>query len=173
MNLTILRLTATAVLASSVTLFPPAQAETKQHTPDVAPAQIRHDSVETAIDLPADLARLLRAYEQAWKRNDAQALSLMFCEDGFVLQNARPLVRGRDAIRAAYDGQGGSALRLRALAYDVSGDSGSIIGTYGFGQNTTEIGKFTLTLRRTPDGTWLIRSDMENMNRKDVFLSRP
>ncbi|WP_080716300.1 YybH family protein [Xanthomonas arboricola] len=167
MKLGIGRLIGTTVLASSVAFFALAQTQkqTKQRTPGPAPAQALHGSAEAAVDLPADLAGLLRAYEHAWQRNDASALSLLFSEDGFVLQNARPPVRGREAIRAAYNGQGGSSLRLRALAYDVSGDSGSIIGTYGFGQNTTETGKFTLTLRRTTNGSWLIRSDMENMNR--------
>lgn len=169
MKLGIGRLIGTTVLASSVAFLAVAQTQTqkqaKQRTPGPAPAQALHGSAEAAIDLPADLAGLLRAYEQAWQRNDASALSLLFSEDGFVLQNARPPVRGREAIRVIYNGQGGSPLRLRALAYDVSGDSGSIIGTYGFGQSTTETGKFTLTLRRTADGAWLIRSDMENMDR--------
>ncbi|WMJ71529.1 SgcJ/EcaC family oxidoreductase [Stenotrophomonas sp. 24(2023)] len=118
-----------------------------------------------SIELPAALDQVLRDYERAWRADDADALALLFTEDGFVLQSGQPPVRGREAIRNAYRGQGGSPLRLRALAYDTGGNSGAIIGTYGFGQNVTETGKFTLTLRRSAQGKWLIRSDMENMNR--------
>lgn len=116
------------------------------------------------VALPPSLDRVLRDYERAWRENDATALASLFTEDGFVLQSGQPPVRGRRSIRAAYEGQGGSPLRLRALAYDIGDASGSIIGVYGFGQNKGDTGKFTLTLRRVAGGKWLIHSDMENMN---------
>ena len=69
--------------------------------------------------LPAPLDRVLRDYEQAWRTGDANWL--LFAEDGFVLQSNQPPVRGRSAIARAYAGQGGSPLRLRALAYAMEG----------------------------------------------------
>lgn len=114
--------------------------------------------------LPAGLDRVLRDYERAWRVGDAKALASLFAEDGFVLQGNRPPVRGRQAIQAAYAEQGGAPLRLRPLAFSTGNTIGYIIGTYGFGDAPSEAGKFTLTLRRTPGGPWLVFSDMDNLN---------
>ncbi len=114
--------------------------------------------------LPAPLERVLRDYEQAWRLGDTKALAALFAEDGFVLQSNQPPVRGRSAIEAAYAGQGGSPLRLRALAYSVDGNVGYIIGAYSYGNAVADTGKFTLTLKRVGDGSWLIFSDMDNNN---------
>ena len=116
-----------------------------------------------SVELPRELDRVLRDYERAWRAGDAVALASLFADDGFVLQSNRPPVRGRAAIQAAYDGQAGSPLRLRALAF-TSGDTiAFIIGGYD-ADDHGDIGKFTLTLRRAPGEPWLISSDMENMN---------
>ncbi|MDT3457497.1 nuclear transport factor 2 family protein [Stenotrophomonas pavanii] len=114
------------------------------------------------VPLPPSLDRVLRDYEQAWRTGDAKALAGLFAEDGFILQSNQPPVRGRDAIAGAYAGQGGSPLRLRALAYAVDGNAGYIIGAYRYGNNVGDTGKFTLTLKRVGDGPWLIFSDMDN-----------
>ena len=114
--------------------------------------------------LPATLDRVLRDYEQAWRSGDAKALAALFAENGFVLQSNQLPVRGRSAIEAAYAGQGGSPLRLRALADSVEGSTGYIIGAYRYGNNVGDTGKFTLTLKRVGDGPWLIFSDMDNGN---------
>jgi ketosteroid isomerase-like protein len=118
------------------------------------------------ITLPPDVDRVLRDYQRAWLARDARGLAALFTEDGFVLQMGRPPVRGRAAIEAAYAGQGGQELRLRALAYATSGSVGWLIGTYGYGDRADEdLGKYTLTLRRrSSDGRWLIMSDMDNPN---------
>src|SRR6476661_2977126 len=63
-----------------------------------------------SVTLPADVDRVLRDYEKAWKAGDPAALAAIFAEDGFVLQGGRAPVRGRAAIQAAYTGQGGAAL---------------------------------------------------------------
>ena len=39
---------------------------------------------------------------------------------------------------------------------------GYIIGAYTYGGRTDDIGKFTLTLRRSRGGAWLIFSDMDD-----------
>jgi ketosteroid isomerase-like protein len=114
------------------------------------------------VSLPPELDRVLRDYERGWRAGDASALAALFAEDGFVLQGGRPPVRGRDAIRTAYTGQGVAGLRLRALAYSVADTVGYIIGAYGYGETSGDQGKFTLTLRRARGGAWLIFSDMDN-----------
>lgn len=118
-----------------------------------------------SISMPAELDRVLRDYERAWRSGDVQALVALFTTDGFVLQPGRPPVRGHTALTEAYRGQAGGPLRLRPLAYATADSVGYIIGAYGYGDDPTDQGKFTLTLRRGSDGRWLIASDMDNGSR--------
>jgi ketosteroid isomerase-like protein len=117
-----------------------------------------------SVDLPPALDRVLRDYEHAWQAKDAAALAALFTEDGFVLSNGKPPVRGRDAIRAAYAKSGGP-LALRALAYSTDRNVGYIIGAYGATKESGDDGKFNLALRRVK-GRWLIAADMDNSNRR-------
>src|SRR5688572_29606187 len=69
-----------------------------------------------SVQLPAELDRVLRDYERAWRANDVPALVALFTEDGFVMQPGRAPARGRERLAEVYRGQGGGPLRLRALA---------------------------------------------------------
>jgi len=136
----------------------------------VSPALAQAPSVANlqlpSASLPADLDRVLRDYERAWRSGNASNVAALFSEDGFVLQNGRAPVRGRAAIAKAYAGQAGGELRLRALGYAVADTVGYIIGAYSFGDATGDVGKFTLTLRRPRGGRWEIFSDMDNGNQQ-------
>ncbi len=116
------------------------------------------------VTLPPELARVLTDYETAWGAKDAAALARLFAEDGFVLSNGAPPVRGRAAIEKAYAGSGGP-LVLRALAFATEGRIGYIIGAFARKAGEPDVGKFTLTLTKDAAGTWLIASDMDNGNR--------
>jgi ketosteroid isomerase-like protein len=117
-----------------------------------------------SIQLPPELARVLRDYEAGWRAGDGAALARLFVEDGFVLSNGTPPVRGSEAIRRHYRGPGGP-LVLRAFACATDGTLGYILGGFSRKDADPDIGKFTLTLRKSPDGKWLIVSDMDNGNR--------
>ncbi|HJO05054.1 MAG TPA: DUF4440 domain-containing protein [Acidobacteriota bacterium] len=117
------------------------------------------------VELPPELARVLTDYEKAY-RIGGEELAPLFAEDGFVLAGGRPPVRGRAAI-AAYYGDGGGPLSLRAIAYEVSGSVGYMIGGYALEQGSPDDGKFTLALQKGPDGRWLIFSDMDNSNHRN------
>ena len=138
-----------------MTLLVAASASSQQDTP----------AAEPSVSLPPDLARVLTDYEAAWSKKDAAALAALFTEDGFVLPNGRPPVRGREAIQKHYTGHGGP-LSLRAIAYAIEGGVGYIIGGYTDTAGKPDIGKFTLTLRKGSGGRWLIMSDMDNSNRR-------
>ena len=113
--------------------------------------------------LPAPLARVLTDYERAWQARDPRALAALFAEEGFVLPNGAPAVRGRAAIEGYYAGHGGP-LSLRAFAFATEGSTGYILGGYARQPGQPDVGKFTLTLRRDVSGRWLIVSDMDNGN---------
>jgi ketosteroid isomerase-like protein len=114
--------------------------------------------------LPPDLDRVLRDYERAWRAGDAKGIASLFTEDGVLLQNYNPPIRGRAAIQAIYEGERGSPLQLRALAYAAGDTVGYIVGGYRYGDAAQDIGKFTLTLQRERGKSWLISSDMDSMN---------
>jgi ketosteroid isomerase-like protein len=116
-----------------------------------------------SVPVPAELARVLTDYEAAWQQKDARALAALFAEDGFVLSSGVLPVRGRAAIEKHYTGQGGP-LSLRAFAYSTDGSIGYIIGGFARQKSAADIGKFTLTLRKSKEGRWLIMSDMDNGN---------
>lgn len=125
-----------------------------------------------SVALPPDLDRVLRDYETAWQHRDAAALADLFAEDGFVLAQGKPPVRGRAAIREAYADAGG-ALSLRALAYATEGPLGYILGGFTRRAGEPDAGKFVLTLRRGAGGRWLIVSDMDNPNHPPRRMGPP
>ena len=121
-----------------------------------------------SVTLPPALDRVLRDYERAWRSGDATAVAALFAEDGYLLQSGRNPIRGRAAIASAYKGQAGGPLKLRAFAYAAGDTTGYILGAYGYGESDSvpDMGKFTVTLRRSPGGSWLLFSDMDNGNQQ-------
>jgi uncharacterized protein (TIGR02246 family) len=123
------------------------------------------------VALPPEIDRVLRDYERAWRSHDAASLSALFAEDGFVMSNGRPPVRGRAAIAQAYAKAGG-ALDLRAIAFATDGSLGHVIGVYSHGAGQPETGKFVLALERE-GARWLIAADMDNANQREDRPARP
>lgn len=122
-------------------------------------------SPQPTISLPPELARILTDYEEAWQAKDEKALAALFAKDGYVLSSGMPPVKGRKQIEQRYKDSGGP-LSLRALAFATEGSVGYIIGGFTRYSGDTDIGKFTLTLQKEPDGRWLIMSDMDNGNQR-------
>ena len=125
-----------------------------------------------AVRLPPELGRVLTDYEAAWTAGDGAALAELFVEDGFVLPNGGPPVRGRAAIRQYYKGPGGP-LALHAFAFATEGATGYIIGGFSRREGEPDVGKFTLALRKGSNGRWRIVSDMDNGNRPSSSRPHP
>jgi ketosteroid isomerase-like protein len=149
-----------AAFALSLTAGP-LSADSPAATPPGRPAEA------PTVALPPELDRVLRDYERLWRAGDTAALAELFSEDGWVFASGNPPAQGRAAIRKTYEAMDGGPLRLRALAYATDGSTGYLLGAYGYGDEAPgggDSGKFTLTLRRSPEGRWLIASDMDNLN---------
>jgi len=117
-----------------------------------------------SITLPPEIDRVLRDYEKGWTGKDPQGLSQLFTQDGFALMSGTTGARGRPAIAKIYASAGGE-VRLRALAYSAEGNTGYIIGAYGYGAGSPDTGKFVLALQKV-GGKWLIAADIDNGNRR-------
>lgn len=129
-----------------------------------APNNAAITSQPPSVELPAELARVLTDYEVAWRKGGVEVAKL-FTEDGFVLSGGRSPISGRTAIAEHY-GSGHGPLALRAFAYAMEGSVGYILGGYATERGAPDIGKFTLTLRKHPDGRWMIVSDMDTPNQR-------
>jgi len=136
---------------------------TRYEIPHPENIRVRLDANESPYPLPPELARVLTEYEAAWRVGDGAALARLFEEDGFVLPNGHLPVQGRSAIRRYYEGSGGP-LVLHAFAFATEGAVGYIVGGFARREGGPDVGKFTLTLRRSADGRWSIVSDMDNGN---------
>jgi ketosteroid isomerase-like protein len=124
-----------------------------------------------SITLPPALDRVLQDYERGWRARDAAALADLFTEDGFVLSNGSPPVRGRAAIRVKYANSGGP-LALRAFAYSTEGRVGYIVGGFARATGEPDTGKFVLALRKDA-GRWQIAADMDNGNISRMMAPTP
>src|SRR5690606_41558231 len=82
-----------------------------------------------SIELPAELARVLRDYGRAWAAGDETALAELFTEDGFV-PTADGWVRGKAEIRRVYEGWS-CALQFRARACGPAGRLGCVLVWHG------------------------------------------
>jgi ketosteroid isomerase-like protein len=115
-----------------------------------------------SITLPPELARVLTDYETQW-RHGGDSLVKLFTEDAILTVGGKPPARGRAAIGAHFAGPKGP-LALRAIAYAAEGNIAYIIGGYTMERGAPDIGKFVLTLKKGPNGRWLIFSDMDTGN---------
>jgi len=157
-RLHLLRLVRAAIFASAVA-SPVIVAASPEAQPNPVPVAL------PSVELPAELDRVLRDYETAWRARDAAGLAKLFTEDGCVLSNGKPPVRGRTAIAAVYAGSGGG-LSLRAFEYGIEGSTGFIIGGYAPSAGAEDAGKFVLIVRRSKAGRWEILADIDNTNRR-------
>lgn len=128
-----------------------------------APAPVDVTRLPSAT-LPPELDRVLREYEQAWRRRDAAALAALFTDDGLALPDGRPPAQGAAALRAVYARVGGP-LALRALRFARDADTAWIVGAWSEAGDGPDLGKFVLALRRDAQGRWRIAADIDNANR--------
>jgi hypothetical protein len=143
-----------AVFAVAWSTFAPAPLQAQAVGSTVATAQ-------PSVELPAELARVLRDYERHWSAGDADSLAALFVPEGLIVRGGG-WIRGRDAIRRAYRNASGPLL-LRAVEYATDGEVGFIVGAYGYGEAppVEDRGLFTLTLQREATGRWAIVSDLD------------
>jgi hypothetical protein len=89
-----------------------------------------------SIELPPAPDRVLRDYERAWQARDAAALAALFTEDGFVLGNGAPPIRGRAAIRAAYGHGGDPSPRWGGCVPSAAEHEGQLSSAWAHRSNT-------------------------------------
>lgn len=137
------------------------RADHHTHLLSPASAKLVNDPPRSAIELPEDLARLLREREKGW--NDKAALAGLFTEDSLVLDTLREPVwiRGRGEVTEFLSGIFARAYRMTPIVYGVEGPGGYIAGyfTRGDGAASRHFGHFHSSLRKGADGVWRIAAE--------------
>lgn len=151
---------ATAALAPAVFSQTPL-ADHHTHLLSPASAKLSGDPPLPAVELPADLARLLQEREKGW--NDKAALAPLFTEDSLVLDDREPLwVRGREEVAEFLAGKFAKPYHVIPIAYSVNSSSGIITGyfTRPLDNGTTRyFGHVLMSLQKGADGAWRIAAE--------------
>jgi len=158
----VLAVAALATLPAAAQDQKPVAPRADHHTHLLSPAAAKlvNEPPLPAIELPEDLARLLRTREKGW--NDKAALTGLFTEDSLLLDIREPhWIRGRDEVTTYLAGNFARPYRMTPVAYGVEGSTGHLAGyfTRGEGDSTRHFGHFLVSLRKGPDGVWRIAAE--------------
>lgn len=127
------------------------------HLLSPASAKLILDPPPPEIELPADLARVLRAREKGW--NDKSVLAGLYTEDSMILDfREHRWIRGRDEVTTYQSELFARPYRVTPLSYGIEGSAAHIAGhfTRGEGAGARHFGQFLLSLRKEADGAWRI-----------------
>jgi predicted TIM-barrel fold metal-dependent hydrolase len=134
-------------------------AEHHAHLLSPTGAKLVNDPPQPAVELPADLTRLLHDREKGW--NDKAALTALYTEDSLVLTRDPSWVRGRDEVTDYMSTLYARPYRITPVSYAVDGSTGHIAGyfTRGEGEATRHFGNFLWTVKKGADGVWRIAAE--------------
>lgn len=132
------------------------------HISSVNASALNVEPLLPAVELPAELDRLLRDKER-WggREKDPLALADLYTKDALVLNPEAPSwLRGERAVN--YVIRSTVINRLLPTAYEVNGLAGHIAGyeVIGQGSATEYASNFFYGLRKGPDGKWRIATEI-------------
>ncbi|HEX6904137.1 MAG TPA: amidohydrolase family protein [Thermoanaerobaculia bacterium] len=138
--------------------FQPA-AEHHAHLLSPASAKLVNDPPQPAVELPEDLARLLRDREKGW--NDKAALTALYTEDSLVLTRDPSWIRGRDEVIDHMSTLYARPYRITPVASGTEGSTGYVAGyfTRGEADAARHFGHFLWTVKKGADGAWRIAAE--------------
>jgi len=109
------------------------------------------------------IEKTLRAYEDAYNRRDAKALTAVYTPDGLLLPQGRAAVKGASALEAFWTKSMGRDLKLDLSGFEASGDVGWAAGAWSLGPSEARAsGHFMVGLKKGGDGTWRMSADTFN-----------
>jgi predicted TIM-barrel fold metal-dependent hydrolase len=144
-------------------IIPPPLVDHHQHLFSPAKAKVVYNPPLPTIELPKELAALIRERETAW--NDKSALSALYTEDGLLLntldEDFPTWMRGRATIAEELTRYFDDPYRITPVAYRVDDSSGYVAGYYtrGEGDNIRHFGHVFLSLSKTSAGKWGIATE--------------
>lgn len=131
------------------------------------------DVVTTEVDMEA-IDAMRGAFAEAVSAGDVDGMMIGYAEDAVQMPPNEPALTGKEAIRArsqANADQYEMALENPAAEIVVKGDWAILRGTYVFSgtpkadaEPIQDTGKYMVTWRRQPDGSWLVAHEIWNSN---------
>jgi len=134
-----------------------------QHLFSPPKAKVVYEQPLPAMELPQDLASVVREREKAWK--DKDALASLYTEDSVLLntldEDQTSWIQGREAVARELAIYFDDPYRITPVAYRVEGTTGYIIGYYtrGEGEAARHFGHVFLSLSKGRDGVWRIAAE--------------
>jgi predicted TIM-barrel fold metal-dependent hydrolase len=168
MMLTILPFTITGQTAGSKTTLKKNNEPQRGMTPYadyhmhlLSPAGIALDAVLPlkAVDLPEDLAQLLRERAKAW--NVGPELAKLYTEDSIIIESGDTWIRGREAVAARVATLFARPHRITPVAFRVEGSAGYIAGYFSRDTETgvRHFGHAHLSVRKSTGEDWQIAAE--------------
>ena len=158
-----LMIAALCVVAHGQDRFPVPLVDHHQHLFSPPKAKLVYDQPLATVELPQDLAGLVRERDKAW--DDTAALARLFTEDGVLLntqdEDQTSWIKGREAIAKELAIYFDGPYRITPVAYKVEGQTGYVAGYYtrGEGEDERHFGHVLLSLSKGGDGRWLIEAE--------------
>lgn len=109
-----------------------------------------------------------KAFEEAFYRGDADAMSRIYTEDAEWLVPQAPIIKGRAAIAQAWKqivGSGGNTVRVQIREIEASEDWAYDVGMFTASSPDGSIlhsGKYIVIWKRQPTGEWKTHRDIFN-----------
>lgn len=136
-------------------------ADHHQHLLSPASAKLVRNTPPPAVELPADLARLLREREKGW--NDQPAIARLYTEDSLILEiQDSQWIQGHAEVTEHVATRFARPYRMTPISYGMDGSAGHIAGyfTRGEGAEARHFGQFLLSLKKGSDGAWRIAAEI-------------
>ncbi len=111
-------------------------------------------------EVPAELAKLLRAKEKGW--NDKAALEKLYTEDSLIFDfRETRWIKGRDEVATYMSENFARPFRITPIAYGVEGSAGhmAVYFTRGEGEAARHFGQALFSLEKGADGAWRIAAE--------------
>ena len=113
-----------------------------------------------------EIATVNRAFEDAARKRDTEALSRLYTADAMVLAPDAPFVKGRDSIKqfwsAAIEQLRLKDVKLNTVDLEISGDTACEVGEAVLTlESGTAVVKFVVAWKKV-DGMWRLHRDIWN-----------
>lgn len=151
-----------ACMAAMACLASAQQPVADHHNHLMSPTAVKlvNDPPLPEIELPAELAGLLRAKEKGW--NDKAALEKLYMEDSLIFDfRETRWIKGRDEVADYMSKNFARPFRITPIAYGVEGSAGhiAVYFTRGEGDAARHFGQALLSLEKGADGAWRIAAE--------------
>ena len=137
----------------------------------IATISCNQESAKSNASANKEFTKVAQAYEDAYNNKDAEAISMLFTEDGSQLPPGANMVEGRENIKNFLQ----SGMNSGVTNLKIEGDSGEIKGNLGYGVGTfhydlpakdsgmiTIKGKYVTVMEKMSNGKWLIKYHIYN-----------